>query len=208
MSFLAAIGPAIAGVASTVGAAATGIGLTSSTLGLLSSVVSGVGALATGMAQAKAMEIQSTNALIQGNQQAMNYQRQAIQVMNRTMETEAAINARGAAGGIDPFSGSAGALSEYALNKGLDEYNWAQQNVEMARLGGAANAAAYRDAASSYMMQGVFGLSAGLLGGFQKYKSVGEPTPPQSLPGPRIISNLTPSPSLSGYPQYVTGTMY
>jgi len=179
MAFLAALAPAVMGAASTAGAAvssaAAGIGLTSSTLGLLSSFVSGIGALSTGMAQAKAMEIQSTNALIQGNAQAMNYQRQAIQVMNRTMETEAAINARGAAGGIDPFSGSAGALSEYAMRKGLDEYNWAQENVEMARLGGAANAAAYSQAASSYMTQGVFGLTAGLLGGMQKYGAVGSP---------------------------------
>jgi len=193
MAFLAAIGPAVAGAASAL----SGI---SAAVGLIGTVVSAVGAISQANAMAKAAELQATNALIQGNAQAMNHQRQAITVMNRTMETEAAINARGAAGGIDPFSGSAGALSEYAMRLGFDEYSWARENVEMAKLSGQAGQAAYQGAAESYRLQGFFAATTGLMSGFQKLGSIGGPggpTPTQSL-----------APSLSGYPQYVTGTMY
>jgi hypothetical protein len=195
MSGLELILPAIASAASaaagTVGAVSTTFSALAPTIGLLSSVASAVGGFAASSAQAQAMETQSTNALIQGNQQAMNYQRQAIQVMNRTLETTALINARGAAGGIDPFSGSAGALSEYALNKGLDEYAWAQENVQMARLGAQANQAAYKDAASSYRTQGAFALAGGLLGGVQKFGAIGGPTTAAAAPATSFAPSLS-----------------
>lgn len=201
MAFLAAIGPAVAGATSALSGISTAIGL-------LGTVVSAVGAISQANAQAKAMELQATNALIQGNAQAMNHQKQAIAVMNRTMETEAAINARGAAAGIDPFSGSAGALSDYALRIGFDEYSWARKNVEMDLLSGKAGQAAYQSAAESYRLQGFFAATTGLMSGFQKLSAIGGPTPVKPLGGAVNVSGLTPSPSLSGYPQYVTGTMY
>ena len=195
MSGLELIIPAIVGAASstaaTVGTAYTAVAASTigqaiaaaaPTISLLSTVASGIGGFATASAQSEAMKTQATNALVQGNQQAMNYQRQAIQVMNRTIETTALINARGAASGIDPFSGSAGALSEYALGKGIDEYNWAQENVQMARLSGRANQAAYRSAAQSYRTQGAFALTSGLLGGLQKSSSLGLRTTPVQQP--------------------------
>jgi hypothetical protein len=194
MSGLELIIPAIASAASaaagTVGTISSAVSAFAPTIGLLSSVASTIGGFAASSAQAQAMETQSTNALIQGNQQAMNYQRQAIQVMNRTLETTALINARGAAGGIDPFSGSAGALSEYALNKGLDEYAWAQENVQMARLGAQANQAAYKDAASSYRTQGAFALAGGLLGGIQKFGAIGGQTSVTSTPTFKFASDI------------------
>ncbi len=169
---MAFIVPAIAAVGSAIGiggtAAATtgaaagilGTGITLSQvmtgIGLLGSAVSAVGQYSQGQAMAAANKLQATNAIIEGNRQAMEYQRQGIQVLSRTAETDAMIKARAGAGGIDPFSGSAGALSDYAFLKGADEYTFASENATSAILAGQANAASYRAAASSASRSGLF----------------------------------------------------
>jgi hypothetical protein len=163
----AATGAATA--AATAAPAAAGIfgtGLTGwQALSLGGSLFSGVAQYGAAQQQAAAYELQATNALIQGNQQAQEYQKQGIAVLNRTIETNALINARGGAGGIDPFSGSAATLSDYAMSKGVDEFNWARSNSEMAILSGQANQAAYLSAASGARSMGMFNLiGSGLLG--------------------------------------------
>lgn len=172
----AAIGTAIGSAGSAIGgllssgATAGGIlgtGLNAwQALSLGGSIFSGVAQYGAAQAQSAAYQLQATNALIQGNQQAQEYQRQGIAVLNRTIETKSLIAARGGAGGIDPFSGSAQTLSDYAMSKGVDEYNWARSNTEMAIMSGQANQASYMAAADSASRMGMFNLiGSGLMGG-------------------------------------------
>jgi hypothetical protein len=163
------IGEAAAGAA-TVGAtttAATGLFGTGISawqgLSLIGSGISAFSSYTQGQAQADAYKLQATNAIIEGNQRSMEYQRQGLSVMSRMAETNATINARAGAGGIDPFSGSAGDLSTYAFAKGADEYNWAKDNASSAILQGESNAAAYRSAASSAASAGTTNAVGSLL---------------------------------------------
>jgi hypothetical protein len=134
-------------------------------LSLGGSIFSGIASYSAAQQQSAAYQLQATNALIQGNQQAMEYQKQGIAVLNRTIETNALIRARGSAGGIDPFSGSAQTLSDYAMTKGVDEFNWARSNSEMSILSGRANQAEYLTAADNASSMGMFNLiGSGLLG--------------------------------------------
>jgi hypothetical protein len=142
-------------------------------LGLLSSAVSAIGSISSANAQADAMRLQATNQIIQGNAQSMEYQRQGLSVMRRVQETEATIRARGAAGGIDPFSGSAGVLGDLSFSRGADEYNWARDNAASAVMAGQSNAAAYRSSASSMETAGLFNAGTSLVGGIAKFGSVG-----------------------------------
>ena len=112
--------------------------------------------------------MQATNAIIEGNQKAIEYRRQGNQVLTKTLESEAMIRAKGGAGGIDPFSGSMQTLADYAWNKGADEYYWAQENVQFAKNMGEANAAGFRSAASSARSAGMSNLIGGGLMGFAK----------------------------------------
>jgi hypothetical protein len=162
-----------AGAAATIAPAAAGGFSIWNGLGLLSSAVSAIGSISSANAQADAMRLQATNQIIQGNAQSMEYQRQGLSVMRRVQETEATIRARGAAGGIDPFSGSAGVLGDLSFSRGADEYNWARENASMAVLGGQSNAAAYRSAASSMETAGMFNAGTSLVGGVAKFGSVG-----------------------------------
>lgn len=164
-----ALAPAAAAIAP---AAAGGFSIWNG-LGLLSSAVSAIGQMNSANAQADAMRLQATNQIIAGNAQSLEYQRQGLSVMRRVQETEATIRARGAAGGIDPFSGSAGTLGDLSFSRGADEYNWARENASGAVMAGQSNAAAYRSSASSMETAGLFNAGTSLLGGVAKFGSVG-----------------------------------
>jgi len=158
--------------AATAGLFGTGISLWQG-LGLLGTAVSSIATMSAGAAQADAYKLQATNALIQSRQQALEYQKQGVQVMNKMLETNATINARAAAGGIDPFSGSAGRLSEYAFSRGADEYNLAKENAASAILQGQANSEAYLSAAESASSSGIISGITGLMMGAAKMGSIG-----------------------------------
>ncbi len=71
--------------------------------------------------EAKALVTQGAYAKVQARSEVLKYKQQGIAVMDNILATKAAINARAGAGGIDPFSGSARALSLYAEKKGVNE---------------------------------------------------------------------------------------
>lgn len=176
---------AVGGAATTAAASTGGLfgaggilgtGLSWNTLGLLGSAVSGVASYSAGQQQAEAYKLAATSAIIEGNQKALEYQRQGIQVMNRTMETNATIRARAAAGGIDPFSGSAGQIGDWSFAKGVDEYNWARDNASAAILSGESSAAGYRIAASNAASTGTINAVGSLLMGAARFGGVGGAT--------------------------------
>lgn len=180
-----AIGSAGAAAATAVGTAATAATAGSlfswGGLGLLGSVVSGVGSIVQGMQQADAYRMAATGAIIEGNQRAMEYQRQGIQVMRKTAETEATVRARAGAGGVDPFSGSAGMIGDQAFTRGGDEYGWARENAAATILSAQSNAAGYRSAARSSQTMGIINglgsiaLGAGRFGSAGGFKSLTTP---------------------------------
>ena len=74
--------------------------------------------------EAKALVTQGAYAKVQARSEVLKYKQQGIAVMDNILATQATINARAGAGGIDPFSGSARALALYAQKKGATEiYN-------------------------------------------------------------------------------------
>lgn len=74
--------------------------------------------------EAKALVTQGAYAKVQARSEVLKYKQQGVAVMDNILATQATINARAGAGGIDPFSGSARALALYAQKKGATEiYN-------------------------------------------------------------------------------------
>lgn len=175
ISMLATAGTAIGSAGAAVGSAVGGLSLWQG-LGLVGSFVSAIGSINQANAQADAYRLQATNAIIQGNQQSMEYQRQGIQVMRKVQETESTIRARAAAGGIDPFSGSAGTLGDITFARGGDEYQWARDNAQMAIFSGKANSAAMMTAASNAQTAGYYNAGGSLLMGFGQLAKTGGPT--------------------------------
>jgi hypothetical protein len=74
--------------------------------------------------EAKALVTQGAYAKVQARSEVLKYKQQGVAVMDNILATQATINARAGAGGIDPFSGSARTLALYAQKKGATEiYN-------------------------------------------------------------------------------------
>lgn len=193
MAFLA---PIAAGVAGAANGAASAIGGISTALGLIGTVVSAVGQISAANAQAQSYQLAATQAMIEGNARALEYRRQGNQVLRKVLETNATINARGAAGGIDPFSGSAGALSAYAFAEGEDEFTLATENAQMSILGGQANAASYRSAAASARQMGLINAAGTVIGGLAQASRIGGPSSASAATRPALAPTLVSSPRL------------
>ena len=188
---------ASAGTISTVSTVATAVsGITSaasglfSALGAISSIGSGAAAIAAGQQQQQLYNLQATQAEMQGRQaqlkarsDELKYRQQGVAALDRTLSTVAAIAARAGAGSVDPFSGSANALTTFALGKGFGEFNLSQENAEMVRQGGLISIGAADVQSDLYQMSGQQAAIAGyargatsIFGGLQQLSQIGGPS--------------------------------
>ena len=126
-------------------------GVSASTALVASTAISAVGALAAGAAQRRAYEAQARQAEIRGRSQAIAYKQQGADALRNLNETLAAVIARSAAGGVDPTSGSAATVQQYAMSEGAREFNIAADNSVMAL--GQADTQAYQYRAAGQAAQ-------------------------------------------------------
>jgi hypothetical protein len=121
--------------------------MTAAVIPLISAGVSAVATIAGGQAQAKMANAQAAAAQQAAQQQAMaslreatmqrmktrsevlKYKEQGVRTLENIVSTMATLNAMSGTGGIDPFSGSAGALNQFALARGADEAYTARDNA-------------------------------------------------------------------------------
>lgn len=126
-------------------------GVSASTALVASTAISAVGALAAGAAQKRAYDAQARQAEIRGRSQAIAYKQQGADALRNLNETLAAVIARSAAGGVDPTSGSAATVQQYAMSEGVREFNIAADNSVMAL--GQADTQAYQYRAAGQAAQ-------------------------------------------------------
>jgi len=131
-------------------------------IGIALSVVSAFGQIQAGRAQAKGLAAQATMEQMRAKQEALKYRQQGVDVLRNIVQTNATINARAAAGGIDPFSGSANALQIYALSRGANEYLTAEDNETITLRAGELQASQLRRQASAANRAGFFNAAATL----------------------------------------------
>ena len=126
-------------------------GVSASTALVASTAISAVGALAAGAAQKRAYDAQARQAEIRGRSQAIAYKQQGADALRNLNENLAAVIARSAAGGVDPTSGSAATVQQYAMSEGAREFNIAADNSVMAL--GQADTQAYQYRAAGQAAQ-------------------------------------------------------
>jgi len=88
--------------------------------------------------QAQSLKLQAQQAELQGRQGALNYNKQANNILDRQQQLQSMIRARAAAGGVNADTGSAMTMQEINAKRAGNEYNIAQENAEMALYGGLA----------------------------------------------------------------------
>lgn len=110
---------------------------------IAAAVAGGLGSYTMGRAQAKLYGAQARQAELQARAQALrsraeaiNHMRNGVEVLKNVARNMATINARAAAGSIDPFSGSVQNLAMYNMGKGVADFYTTRENRQMAELNG------------------------------------------------------------------------
>jgi hypothetical protein len=138
-------------------------GVAAAPLMLASSAVSAYGQMRAGQAQREMYDEQAAQARMRGRSEAIAYKQQGADVLRNLNENLAAIIARSAAGGVDPTSGSAAVMQQYAMAEGIREKNIAADNALLAEGQAATQAHQYRMAGRA-AQQASFFQAAGTLG--------------------------------------------
>lgn len=137
----------------------------------MTGLISAAGKLQTGKMQQKAFAaqaeqaaMQATQARVQARSEALKFRRQGVEVLDRIVRNNATINARAGAGGIDPFSGSAKSLQQFALAKGGLEFFTAEDNESITTLMGEHRAKQFMHQAGTLIMRGNQAMKAAQIG--------------------------------------------
>jgi hypothetical protein len=106
--------------------------------------VSTAATISAGKAQQQAYNAQAAEAKIQGRSQAIAYRQQGAYVLRNLNETLAATVTMAAGGNVDPTSGSARVMQEFARAEAYAEYGTAQDNAVLALEGAKTQAQIYQ----------------------------------------------------------------
>lgn len=123
-------------------------------IAIAATAVSAIGQIQAGRAQASAYRAQAKQAEIQGKQAELQYKQQGVAVLERINQNLSTVTARAAAGGMDPYSGSALSLQNYAQKKGAEDYYLTEENAALQMATAEINSQQYRNAASQAVRQG------------------------------------------------------
>ena len=142
--------------------------VTATVIAVSLTAVSAVGSIEAGKARNKMYQMQARQAEVESDRRAVQYELQANDILRRTNQANAAVVARGFAGGTQGFEGSAGLIQQVNNTRGGKEFMFALQNADMAQRGGLIQASLYRGAGQIAEQAGYFD-AAGKLGsaGFQ-----------------------------------------
>lgn len=135
-------------------------------------VVSAAGQISAGQTQRQMYNAQAEQAKIQGRSQAISYKQQGAMVLRNLNETLASTVAMAGAGNVDPTSGSARVLQDFARAEAYAEYGTALDNAVLAREGAAAQAQVYRMAGRAAFQTGIINAAGALGQGIQRSLSL------------------------------------
>ena len=128
----------------------------------VASVFSAFNEYQSGQAKKRMYDLNAKQVSVEAGRKAVQYQQQANQVLRKQASTNAAIAARGAAGGIDPFSGSPDVIRKATDTAAGREFEIMLANADAALRGGAIQAQIYEDAGDQAGRAGAFSAIAKL----------------------------------------------
>jgi len=151
-------------------------------------------------AQAQQTLVQSRSQVLNSRQLELQHRENGVKVLEQMVKDQATINARGAAGALDPFSGSLGNLMTVNLDQGYQDFTVQKdnafiesQNQTIIQKSAEHQAAIYRAAGKQAKKSAMFsavtsvGMSFanyGMMGGpGGKYSLFGSPGPAPTIPG-------------------------
>ena len=134
--------------------------------------VSAGASISAGRAQRKAYNAQAEQAKIQGRSQAIAYKQQGAMVLRNLNESLASTIALAGAGNVDPTSGSARVMQEFARAEAYAEYGTSLDNAVLAKEGAAVQAQIYRMGGRAAFLTGITNAAGTLSQGLQRSLSL------------------------------------
>lgn len=158
-------------------------------LAVAASLVQAAGTIQQGKAtdamykgQAQQTLVQARSQVLQSRQEALNHREDGIKVLEQMKRNAATINARGAAGSLDPFSGSLGNLMTVNLDQGFQDFTMtrdnrfiAEQNQIIIQKSAEHQAAQYRAAGKQAKKSAMFSAITSVAMAGASYKMMGGP---------------------------------
>lgn len=134
-----------------------------------------------GQAKANQYRMAGEQASLEGKQRALQAEQQANLVLRKIAATNAAANARGAAGGVQSFQGSSGLIQQVNMTRGGQEFQISLENAAGAERMGELQKEMYGAAASSAERAGYFNAALALASSAYSYSQVGANTVPAPI---------------------------
>jgi hypothetical protein len=127
---------------------------------IATTALSAYGSIREGQDKKKYYNQQAAMTRVETERAAIKYEFQANQILQRTNAANAAVIARGFAGGINAFEGSAGLIQSVNNTRGGKEFAFAIAGAEGQRRNGLIQASLYEDAGATAERTGYFNAAA------------------------------------------------
>jgi hypothetical protein len=137
--------------------------------------VSAAGSIQAGQARNKMYQMQAKQAEVESDRRAVQYELQANEILRRTNQANAAVVARGFAGGTQGFEGSAGLIQQVNNTRGGKEFIFALQNADMTKRSGLIQSSLYQGAGQIAEQAGYFDAAGKLGSAGMSYAKLGGP---------------------------------
>jgi hypothetical protein len=138
-------------------------------------VVSAIGSIQEGQAKKDYYNVQAAQSRVESERKAIQYQIQANQVLERVNSANASVIARGFAGGIQGFDGSAALIQGINNTKGGKEFAFALANSDGVRRSGLIQGTLYENAGDMAERAGYFNAAGKLAMAGANYSQIGGP---------------------------------
>jgi hypothetical protein len=142
-------------------------------IGLTFAAIGAYGSIKEGQDKKKYYNQQAAQTRVETERAAIKYEFQANQILQRTNAANAAVIARGFAGGVNAFDGSAGLIQAVNSTRGGKEFAFALSGAEGQRRNGLIQASLYEDAGRTAERTGYFNAFAKLGGAAASAGSLG-----------------------------------
>jgi hypothetical protein len=140
---------------------------------IATTALSAYGSIREGQDKKKYYNQQAAMTRVETERAAIKYEFQANQILQRTNAANAAVIARGFAGGVQAFEGSAGLIQAVNNTRGGKEFAFALAGAEGQRRNGLIQASLYEDAGATAERTGYFNAAAKIGMAAVSYGSLG-----------------------------------
>jgi hypothetical protein len=135
--------------------------------------LSAVNSIQAGQARGRQLHLQAEQASLESKQRALQYEQQANMTLQKLNETNAAARARGSAGGVQSFQGSAALIQDVSTRRAGKEFEVSLSNAAGAERMGEAQKSMYASAANQAEKQGYFQAAMTIAQGGYQYSQLG-----------------------------------